>query len=203
MSNSTTEAIITEGTEKGELRKICADPNCPVHRPKKQKPTANANAKAEQEKQRREEALAQATGLRVLKAIGEAVPVRLMKRDVLFVVGRLAAMLDERRLAILIRQHGIDKTKEADAPAKLLAAFIHKSDESTLGRLLVEMAILQSMHTQADTVNVLRDAAQQYKVDIEAITVKVKQEFATKEKAKGAKKATPKPPTKGAKKTAA
>jgi hypothetical protein len=33
---STTEAIITEGTEKGELRKICADPNCPVHHPKKQ-----------------------------------------------------------------------------------------------------------------------------------------------------------------------
>ena len=40
--------------------------------------------KAAQEKQRREEAHAQATGLRVLKAIGEAVPVRLMKRDLLF-----------------------------------------------------------------------------------------------------------------------
>ncbi|HET9790027.1 MAG TPA: ParB/RepB/Spo0J family partition protein, partial [Candidatus Angelobacter sp.] len=44
---STTEAIITEGTEKGELRKICADPNCPVHHPKKQKPTADAHWKAE------------------------------------------------------------------------------------------------------------------------------------------------------------
>ncbi|MHB1960323.1 MAG: ParB/RepB/Spo0J family partition protein [Acidobacteriaceae bacterium] len=199
---STTEAIITEGTEKGELRKICADPNCSIHHPKKQKPTADANWKAEQEKQRRNEALAQATGLRVLSAIGEAVPVRLMKRDLLFVVERLATMLDERRLAILMRQHGIRKSKETDAPAKLLAAFIRKAEESTLGRLLVEMAIL-STPSQTDTVKVLRDAAQLYKVDIEAITAKVKQEFATKEKAKAAQKATAKPQTKAAKKSTA
>jgi ParB family transcriptional regulator, chromosome partitioning protein len=87
---STTEAIITEGTEKGELRKICADPNCPVHHPKKQKPTADANWKAEQEKQHREESLALATSLRVLNAIIAAVPVRLMKCDLLFVVERIA-----------------------------------------------------------------------------------------------------------------
>ncbi|MHB1958866.1 MAG: ParB/RepB/Spo0J family partition protein [Acidobacteriaceae bacterium] len=201
----TTEAIVIEGSEKGETKRVCANPECSVHHPKKKQQQTHADAafKAEQEKRRREEALAQATGLRVLAAIGAAVPVRLMKRDLLFVVERLAAMLDERKLTILIRQHGIGKAKEADAPAKLLAAFIHKAEESTLGRLLVEMAILQSMHTQADTVNVLRDAAQQYKVDIEAISAKVKQEFAAKEKARGAKKATPKPPTKGAKKTAA
>ena len=35
------------------------------------------------------------TVIRVLAAIGAAVPVRLMKRDLLFVVERLAAMLDE------------------------------------------------------------------------------------------------------------
>jgi ParB family chromosome partitioning protein len=85
----------------------------------------------------------------------------------------------------------------------LLAALIHKADESTLGRILVKTVILQSMHTQADAVKALRDAAQQYKVDIKAISAKVKQEFAAKEKAKTAKKAAPRPPTKGAKKTAA
>ena len=84
-----------------------------------------------------------------------------------------------------------------------LAAFIHKAEEGTLGRLLVEMVILQSMHTQADTMHVLRDAAQLYKVDIEAITAKVKQEFAAKEKAKAAQKATAKPQTKAAKKSTA
>src|SRR6185312_10571148 len=112
----------TDGSEKGELRKICADPNCPVHHPKKQKPTADANWKAEQEKQRRAEALSQATGLRVLNAIIAAVPVRLMKRDLFFIVERVANMLEERRLEIVARNRGIKKAKDSDSIPKLLSA---------------------------------------------------------------------------------
>src|SRR5581483_4531867 len=120
----TTEAIVTEGTDKGELRKVCANPECPVHHPKRQQQQqrnhADAAFRAEQEKRRREETIAQTTGLRVLRAIGETVPVRLMKRDLLFVAERLTAMLDERKLAMLIRQHGIGKLKDGEAPTKLL-----------------------------------------------------------------------------------
>ena len=146
--------------------------------------------------------MAQGTGSRVLRAIGEAVPVRLMKRDLLFVVGKLVAMLDERRVAVLIRQHGIGKPKDGEAPAKLLAAFLPKAEESKLGRILVEAVILLSMHNQTDTAKILRDAAQVYKVDIEAISATVKQEFAAKEKAKGAKTAAPNPPAKAQSKLA-
>jgi ParB family chromosome partitioning protein len=199
------EAIVTEGSEKGEIRKVCANPECPVHHPQKQQQRRQPDVafKTQQEKQRREEAVAQATGLRVLKAIGEAIPVRLMKRDLLFAVGRLTSLLDERRLAVLIRQHGIGKPKDGDAPAKLLSAFLPKAEESKLGRIMVETAILLSMHNQTDTAKVLRDAAQFYKVDIEEITAKVKQEFAAKEKTKTVKKAVSKPQPKTAKKVAA
>jgi ParB family chromosome partitioning protein len=178
----TAEAIVTEGSEKGELRRVCANPECPVHHPKKkqQRTQADATFKAEQEKRRREEALAQTTGLRVLKAIGEAVPVRLMRRDLLFAVTRLTALLDERRVAVLIRQHGMGKPKDGEAPAKLLAAFLPKAEESQLGRVLVETVILLSMRPEADSAKVVRDAAQAYKVDIEAITANVKQEFAAR-----------------------
>jgi len=31
----TTEAIVTDGSDKGELRRICANADCPVHHPKK------------------------------------------------------------------------------------------------------------------------------------------------------------------------
>ncbi len=158
--------------------------------------------KAEQEKRRREEAIAQTTGLRVLKAIGEAVPVRLMKRDLLFAAGKLTALLDERRLAFLIRHHGIGKPNDHEAPAKLLATFLPKAEESNLGRILVEAVILLSMRNDAETAKVLRDAAQAYKVDTDAIAAKVKQEFAVKEKAKTAKKAALKPPVKSQPKTA-
>jgi ParB family chromosome partitioning protein len=199
----TTEAIITEGTEKGELRKVCAHPDCSVHHPKKKakKVQAAAAFKAEQEKRRREEALAQATGLRVLKAIGGAVPVRLMKRDLLFVVSRLTGMLDERKTAILIRQHGIGKPKDNETPAKLLAVFLAKAEESKLGRILVETAILFSMRNEVDTARILREAAQTYKIDADALATKVKQEFAEKEKEQAKKKITAK--TKSAKRTKA
>jgi ParB family chromosome partitioning protein len=197
----TTEAIVTEGSEKGELRRICASPDCPVHHARKQSTKADAVIKAEQEQRRREEAIAQTTGLRVLSAIVAAVPVRLMKRDLLFVVEHLALTLDERRLAIVLRQHGIGKAKAtaADTPAKLLAAFIRKADESTLGHLLVEIVILHA----TDSAKVLKEAADLYKVDVNAITAKVKQELAAKDKAKTAKKVTPKPKEKAVKVTEA
>ena len=201
----TTEAIVTEGTEKGETKRVCTSPECPVHHPKKQHQRTHADVafKAEQEKRHREEALAQATGLRVLKAIGEAVPVRLMRRDLLFLAERLTAILDERRLSVLIRQNGIGKPKEDAAPAKLLAAFLPKAEESKLGRILVEAVILMSMHNQTDAAKVLGDAARAYKVDVDAISATVKQEFAAKEKGKTNKKVLPRSASKSAKKAAA
>jgi hypothetical protein len=35
-----------------------------------------------------------------------------MKRDLLFVADRLTSLLDENRLAILTRQHGVKKVKQ-------------------------------------------------------------------------------------------
>jgi ParB family chromosome partitioning protein len=200
----TTEAIVTEGSEKGELRRICANPDCPIHHARKQRPATDAAFKAEQEKRRREDAIAHATGLRALKAIGDAVPIRLMKRDLLFTTEHFAAALDERRIAILLRIHNVGKVNEtADAPGKLLASFLRKADEGTLGRVLIEVAVLQSANSPNDSAKALREAAEFYKVDMAAITSKVKQEFAAKDKAKETKKAAPKPATKTAKKAAA
>src|SRR5271156_7127510 len=85
----TTEAIIAEGSDVGTVQKVCANPTCPIHHPKAHNPRNDEKQKAEQEKQRIEAALANTTGLRVLAAIGAAVPVRLMKRDLLFVAERL------------------------------------------------------------------------------------------------------------------
>ncbi|MFZ0306028.1 MAG: ParB/RepB/Spo0J family partition protein [Terracidiphilus sp.] len=193
----TTDAIITEGSDIGTIHKVCANPDCPIHHARKQKPATDEPFKAEQEKRRREEAIAQATGLRVLKATSDAVPVRLMKRDLLFVAEHLAATLDERRLAIIFRLHGIGKANgNGEAPAKLLASFLHKADESTIGRVLVAITVLQSAHSPNESAKALREAAEFYKVDVAAITAKVKQEFAVKQKAKTEKKAAPKPLTK-------
>ena len=72
-----------------------------------------------------------------------------------------------------------------------------------LGRILVETAILLSMHNQTDAAKILHDAAHVYKVDVDAISATVKREFAAKGKGKASKKATPKSAAKPAKNAAA
>ncbi|MEO6804846.1 MAG: ParB/RepB/Spo0J family partition protein [Edaphobacter sp.] len=191
----TTEAIVTHGSEKGELRKVCANPDCSIHHPRKQPHKADASFKAEQEKQRRETAVANATGIRVLNAIVSAVPVRLMKRDLLFIVEGLLPLLDEPRLAMLARNRGI-RAKEGESVARLLTAVLRKADESELGRVTVELVILLSSRSQSDGGKVLKAAAQAYKVDTDAIALTVRQEFAAKDKAKKASKAESKPAAK-------
>jgi ParB family chromosome partitioning protein len=192
-----TEAIITEGSDIGTVHKVCTNPACPVHHPKKANGASanDAQFKAEQEKRRREEASANTTGLRVLSAISAAVPVRLMKRDLLFVAERLANLLDENRAAILAKQHGIKKTKETESVGKLFTSFLRRADESTLGRAVVESVLLLTA-SRGNASHVLRDAAEFYKVDVAAITATVKKEFVAKEKAKAAKKTATKPPVK-------
>jgi ParB family transcriptional regulator, chromosome partitioning protein len=71
----------------------------------------DASFKAEQEKRRREEALANVTGICVLQTIVAAVPVRLMKRDLLFIAEQLLPLLDDKRLEMVMRNQGI-KAKE-------------------------------------------------------------------------------------------
>jgi ParB family transcriptional regulator, chromosome partitioning protein len=189
----TTEAIVTEGSEVGTIHKVCANPACPVHHPKQQTSSRDENWKAEQEKQRREQAIANAVGVRVLTAIGSAVPVRLVKRDLLSVIERLLPLMDENRVEMLARQHGIRQKRDDGGVKKTLTAFVRRADEGTLSRLLVESSILLAA-SRGNPTTVLKEAATAYKVDTDAIAAKVKQEFAAKEKAKK----TAQPSAKGA-----
>jgi ParB family chromosome partitioning protein len=196
-----TEAIVSEGIDKGELRKVCAQADCPIHHPKKQPTKADSSFKAEQDKSRREQALANATGMRVLQTIVAAVPVRLMKRDLLFVAEQMLTLLDDKRLEMVARNRGI-RAKEGESSAKQLPAFLRKAEEGVIGKVIVETVILLLASKQADGGKILRAAAQAYKVDTDAIALKVKHEFAAKEKARSAAKIAPKPVPKALKKIA-
>jgi ParB family chromosome partitioning protein len=195
-----TEAIIAEGSEMGRMQKVCTSPDYPVHHPKPARTSGASEAqhKAELAKRRREEAIAQATGLRVLAAIASAVPAKLTKRDLLFVGERLAALLDENRLAVLAKRHGIKSAKEGEPVGKLFTTFLRRADETTLGRVMVEAVILLSA-ARGNGTQVLREAATVFKVDTDAVAAKVKQEFAAKEKARAAKPAQVKPNAKNSK----
>jgi ParB family chromosome partitioning protein len=139
--------------------------------------------------------------MRVLQTIVAAVPVRLMKRDFLFIAEQMLPLLDDKRLEMVARNRGI-RAKEGESAGKLLAAFLRKAEESVIGKVIVEAVILLSASKQADGGKILRAAAQAYKVDTDAIALKVKHEFAAKEKARSAAKIEPKPVPKALKKTA-
>jgi ParB family chromosome partitioning protein len=64
-----------------------------------------------------------------------------------------------------------------------------------LGPVLVEGIILLSA-SRNNASQILRDAAEAYRVDTDAIALKVKQEFAAKDKTKKVSKPAPKPTTK-------
>ena len=86
--------------------------------------------------------------------------------------------------------------REGESVGKLQTAFIRKADEGAIGKLIVEAAILLSGRSHADGGKTLRSAAQVYGVDPDAVGLKVKQEFAAKEKARKATKPEPKPAAK-------
>jgi ParB family chromosome partitioning protein len=194
---------MTEGMEKGEIRKICTHSDCPVHHPQKQRHSRRCEMESRAGETTSRRGTRSGRWHSNFSGHRGGSSVRLMKRDLLFIVEHLSALLDERRLEIVARQRGIKKAKDGDSIAKLVRAFIRQADEGDLGRLLVEMVILHSARSQTDTCAVLKEAAEHYKVDTEAIALKVRQEFAPKEKARTAKHATPKPKTKPAKKSAA
>ena len=74
-----------------------------------------------------------------------------------------------------------------------------RAEESVLGRVLVQLSLVLAA-SRSNGAKVLHDAAAVYKVDTDAIALKVKQEFAAKEKTQTAKKTVAKSQPKGVKK---
>ena len=155
------------------------------------------SGRREQEKQRKEQAIANTTGIRILAAISAAVPVRLMKRDLLFVVERLAALLDENRLAdrrpTARHQEGQRQRLHREAVCRLSASCRRKCAGQCVGG---NHHPLLPPHAERNAGAPRRCSRVQS--GHRAIALKVKQEFAAKEKAKKAAK----PAAKVAKKAA-
>ncbi len=66
-----------------------------------------------------------------------------------------------------------------------LHVYLRRADEGTLSRSLIESGILLAA-SRGSSSAILKDAATVYRVDAEAITAKVRQEFAAEDKPKKA-----------------
>ena len=130
-------------------------------------------------------------------------PVRLLKRELLFIALQMAAKLDLPRMEILAKLHQLTTQKGKEPLPKIVVSFIRRSAEGMLGRLLVEMAVLLRADSEQTASKVLAEAAKEYDISVEVISAAVSKEFAERERAKTARKTTAKPEGKVAKKTAA
>lgn len=77
---------------------------------------------------------------------------RLLKRDLFFVLEKLVSVLDEPRIETLARQHGIRQKRDERGITKTLLAFMRRADEGTLSRLTVEATILLAASRHKRTI---------------------------------------------------
>ena len=142
---------------------------------------ADASFKAEQEKQRREAGDCQHHRHPRPCAIAAAVPVRLMKRDLLFVAERLAAVAGRKPSGRSLPVSTASRRQRKRLLRQAFAAYLRRAEESELGSVVVEY---HHPRRRPGTATGAAGCGAAYKVDTDAIALKVKQEFAAKEKAK-------------------
>jgi hypothetical protein len=94
----------------------------------------------------------------------------------------LVARLSYNQVPALAKRHKIEVKKDSDSAQKLLAKQVGTYDESELGKLLLEISLLDSAYQRftASSDDVLMDAAKRYRVDIEKVQKAVAKEFAAK-----------------------
>ena len=181
------EAIVVEGSERGQIAKVCADPTCPVHFADRQ--TANPEQMAKEREQRRKELERQKleatvrhrTLAEVLKRIGAP----LDRADLALVASGLLNKLEPMRKEVLARRHKlIEKTNDKVAHPQVQQAIVklvRQADEATLSKLLIEATLLEIVdQTSQGDADVLTATAKRLRVDIAKVRKAVVDEFAAK-----------------------
>jgi ParB family transcriptional regulator, chromosome partitioning protein len=177
-----TEAIVTDGGNRGHIVKVCPDPACRVHRPDAPPPEQVEQERAAERKRIQKEKLAITTRHRILAAILQRVSAPLKKADLQAIAQYLVARLSYNQVPALATRHKVEVKKDSDSAQELLAKQVGTYDESELGKLLLEISLLDSTYQRftASSDDVLMDAAKRYRVDTEKVQKAVAKEFAAK-----------------------
>jgi ParB family transcriptional regulator, chromosome partitioning protein len=187
-----TDAIVVDGGSRGQIVKVCADPNCEIHHGDKPSPQQLQRDRALERKRIEKEKTAITARHRILAAILERVSASLKKADLLTVAQHAVGTVGYNRLPLLAKRHKVEIEKARATPVELMLKHISRYDESGLCRLLLEVSLLDSAYRNggAEDNDVLLETAKRYRVDAEKVHKAVVQEFAAKQKKKE-KKAAP------------
>ncbi len=201
------EAIVIDGTERGRIARVCAEPNCPVHFADRRTPNPEQTAKErtqrrkELERQKLEATVRHRTLAEVLKRIGAP----LDRADLALVASVLLNKLEPLRKELLARRHKlIEGTASEVTQAQVqqaIARMLRQADEGILSKLLIEAVLLEFADREpTNEPDVLTATAKRHRVDVDKVRKAVEQEFTAKRAKSDAKqnKAAKKGPTKTA-----
>jgi ParB family chromosome partitioning protein len=180
------EAIVMDGGNRGQVVKICADPNCRVHHADRPSPQQLQRDRAQERKRIEKEKIAITARHRILAAILERVSVPMKKADVLTVAQHVLGSVSYNRIPVLAKRHKLEIERSSASPVELLQKHISQYDETALCRLLLEISRLESAYSGNDDSDndVLLNTARRYRIDPDKMQKAVAQEFVAKQKKK-------------------
>jgi ParB family chromosome partitioning protein len=175
------EAIVMDGGKRGQIVKVCADPNCRIHHGNQPSPQQLARERAEQRRRMEKEKLAITIRHRILAATLERVAAPLKKADLLAVAQYLIEHLPYNQTPQLARRHKVEMEKDGSSEQSLLKR-VHSYDEAALCRLLLEVSLLGCAYqcSSRKEDDALAHAAKRYRIDTEKLAKTVAQEFSAK-----------------------
>ncbi len=181
------EAIVVDGSERGRVVKVCADPTCSVHFADRRTPTPEQTAKEragrrkELERQKLETTVRHRILAEVLKRVGSP----LGRADLGFLATVLVNRLEPMRRERLARRHKLVEgtASEVTYPQvqQAIAKLFKQSDEAELCKLLVEIALLETVdYAPKSEPDMLMETAKRHRLDADKLRKTIEQEFATK-----------------------
>jgi ParB family transcriptional regulator, chromosome partitioning protein len=187
-----TDAIVTDGGNRGQIVKVCPDPNCRVHHADRPSPQQLQRDRLQERKRIEKEKIAITARHRILATILERLSVPLKKTDLLTVARHVISSVPYNRLPLIAKRHKLEIEQSSASPVEVLQKHVSHYDENALSRLLLEISLLESAYRSGGDADndVLLITARRYRIDAEKVLKSVAQEFAAKQKKKE-KKATP------------
>ena len=188
------EAIVMDGGKRGQIVKVCSDPNCRVHHPDRVSPQKAERERAEERKRIEQEKLTITIRHRILAAVLAKVAAPLKKSDLLQVAQYVVAHLPNAQVQTLAKRHKVEADKSSASLESLLGKRIASYDEAGLCRMLVETSLLDSAYQRGTNGpnDPLLESAKRYRIDTAKIEKAVAQQMAAQQEKRQSRKAAAK-----------
>lgn len=189
---SMAEAIVTDGTRKGHVIKVCADNNCKVHYPDAPKPEDVQKQRTQERKRIEAQKVEITIRHRLLAQVIRKAPAPLGKTELELITMRLLDRLEYQRRVLIAKRHKLISGKSAESDHNEMVNGFKKmfknADDKTFCSLILECLLIDSAYqVPVNGDDLLLTTAKRYRIDAEKLAKEVREEQTEKSKKRAAK----------------